>query len=262
MPDELPPIVGPKRAMVIMAHPDDVDFLCGGTIARWCAEGWDVSYVIVTSGDKGTHDPALTREKLAAMREDEQRRAAEVLGVRRCIFLGYPDGFTLDDAEFRGQLVELLRKHRPEVVVTWDGFRKGFNHRDHRTVGIAAADAVFPLSRDHLYYPEQQQAGLEPVFVEDVLLAGSDDDNYAVDISRFVEKKIEAILCHESQTGGRTREDFLKWLEERNRQEPDEPLQERFKRWSLRRPLRQETVEKADEALSAAQAPLAESEKD
>ena len=89
--------------MVIMAHPDDAEFVCGGTVAKWCAEGWDVRYVVVTGGDKGTHDPTMHPEKLAAIREEEQRAACRRLGVAECILLGYPDGFTVDEHELRGQ---------------------------------------------------------------------------------------------------------------------------------------------------------------
>src|SRR3989304_1866532 len=93
----------PRKALVIVARPDAAEFLCGGTIARWCAEGWEVNYVLATSGDMGSHDPEMTRDRLAPLREREQRQAAKVLGVRECVFLGYPDGFVEDTAAFRGQ---------------------------------------------------------------------------------------------------------------------------------------------------------------
>ncbi len=119
---------GPLTAMVIVAHPDDAEFLCGGTVAKWCAEGWTVYYVLATSGDKGTHDPELSPQELAAVREKEQRDACRVLGVKDVIFMAYPDGFLEADQEFRGEIVRLLRHYRPDVVLTWDGFRQGFNH--------------------------------------------------------------------------------------------------------------------------------------
>ncbi len=237
--DAPPPIEGPGRALVITAHPDDADFVCGGTVAKWCAEGWDVRYVIVTSGDKGTHDESLTPEKLAAVREAEQRAACKVLGVKEVVFLGYPDGFTVDDAELRGQIVRLLRLYRPDVVVTWDGFRRGFNHRDHRTVGIVTADAVYPLVRDRLFYPRDEEDGLASHQVNEVLLAGTDDPDYIVDISDHWSTKVDAIVCHASQVGGRTREDFLKQRQEQVEKEGEKPIEERFRRWSIRRPMRQ-----------------------
>ncbi|MHB8573844.1 MAG: PIG-L deacetylase family protein, partial [Dehalococcoidia bacterium] len=122
----------PKRALGIFAHPDDAEFLCGGTVAKLCAEGWDVRYIIATSGDKGTKDLTMTPSKLAEMREAEQTAAGCALGVKECIYLRYPDGFLESDAELRGRLVRLIRRYRPDTVITWDGFRPGFNHRDHR----------------------------------------------------------------------------------------------------------------------------------
>jgi len=238
-----PPIVGPLRAMVIMAHPDDADFTSAGTVAKWCAEGWDVTYVLVTGGDKGTHDPEMHPEKLAAIREEEQRQACKTLGVKELVCLGYPDGFTVDDHELRGQVVRLLRLHRPDVVVTWDAFRHSFNHRDHRTVGLVTSDAIYPLVRDRLFYPSHEEDGLESHQVNEVLLAGAADPDYEVDVTEFVEKKVDAIMCHTSQIGGRTREDFLKNIESQ-----EKPIVERFRRWSIRRPAA--AAEKKDEGAA------------
>jgi LmbE family N-acetylglucosaminyl deacetylase len=233
---ELPPIEGPASAMVIVAHPDDADFGSAGTIAKWCAEGWEVRYVIVTGGDKGTHDPEMHPEKLAAIREEEQRAACRRLGVKECILLGYPDGFTQDDPELRGTIVRLLRRYRPDVVVTWDGFRGTFNHRDHRTVGIAVADAIYPLVRDRLFYPGHEEDGLPSHEVNNVLLIGSTNPDYTVDVTEHWETKIDAIFCHASQVGGRTREDFARVRrEQQEREGPDAPILERFRRWSVGR---------------------------
>ncbi|MBI2766746.1 MAG: PIG-L family deacetylase [Chloroflexi bacterium] len=233
-----PPIEGPARAMVIMAHPDDAEFLCAGTVARWCAEGWDVTYVLVTSGDKGTHDPEMHPEKLAAVREQEQRDACRALGVKELVLLGYPDGFTVDEHELRGQIVRLLRLHRPDVVITWDAFRASFNHRDHRNVGTVTADAIYPLVRDRLFYPAHEEDGLESHQVNEVLLAGADNPDYTVDITAHWETKVAAILCHTSQVGGRTKADFLKDRAEREKRDGPKPIEERFRRWSIRRPPR------------------------
>ncbi len=245
--EPLPPIEGPSTAMVIMAHPDDAEFLCSGTVAKWCAEGWDVYYVVATGGDKGTHDPTMHPEKLAAIREEEQREACRVLGVKECILLGYPDGFTVDDQELRGQIVALLRKYRPEVVITWEAFRGSFNHRDHRTIGLVTSDAIYPLVRDRLFYPHHEEDGLESHQVNEVLLAGSDNADYVVDVTDHWEKKIDAILCHTSQVGGRTKEDFLKQRQEQMKREKTKKVTERFRRWSIRRPMRQTNDEKKAE---------------
>jgi len=209
---------GPLTAMVIMAHPDDAEFLCAGTVAKWCDQGWTVYYVLATSGDKGTHDPALSVQQLAATREQEQREACKVLGVRECIFLGYPDGFLENTLDLRGQIVRLLRRSKPDVVITWDGFRRAFNHRDHRNIGIATWDALYPAVRDHLYYPEHAGDGLEAHPVNHLLLAGSDEPDYQVDISAYFDKKLDALLCHRSQLGGRTKEELMQRWRERARQ--------------------------------------------
>ena len=190
-----------KRALVIVAHPDDAEFLCAGSVARWVSEGWDVGYVLVTSGDKGSQDEEMTSERLAEIREEEQRAAAKVLGVSTCVFLGYPDGFVEDTAELRGELVREIRRFKPDVVVTWDPYRVGHNHRDHRLTGQAALDAAYPLSRSRLYYPEHIAEGLEPHRAKEALLAGSDRANYHVDVSDFFRTKMKALRCHKSQLG-------------------------------------------------------------
>ena len=231
---------GPLTAMVIVAHPDDAEFLCGGTVAKWCAEGWTVYYVLATSGDKGTHDAALTTQELAAIREQEQREACKVLGVKEVIFLGLPDGFVEANAELRGEVVRLLRRYRPDVVLTWDGFRAGFNHSDHRAVGIAVRDAVYPAVRDHLYYAEHAEEGLEAHQVNELLLAGSDDPDYKVDISAHLQTKLEAVLKHASQLGNRSQEEIRKAWEARMRNASNDRPTESYKRVTIRRSRRQE----------------------
>ena len=221
--------------MVIVAHPDDAEFLCAGTVAKWCDQGWTVYYVLVTSGDKGTHDPSLSHQALAALREQEQREACRVLGVQEVVFLGYPDGFLRPDAELRGQIVRVLRRYRPDVVVTWDGFRPGFNHSDHRAVGIAVRDAVYPAVRDHLYYPQDQADGLEAHQVNEMLLAGSEDPDYRVDISAYLEKKLEALFCHRSQLGGRSPDEIRRMWGERMKNTRGRGVVESFKRVQIRR---------------------------
>lgn len=189
-----------RKVLLIFAHPDDAEFACGGSIARWCAEGCEVNYVLATSGDAGSHDLEMTNERLISIREEEQREAARVLGARECVFLRYRDGFVEDTAEFRGQIVRQIRIFRPDVVVTWDPFRTTFNHRDHRLTGQAALDAVYPLARSHLSYVEHIQEGLEPHRVPEALLAGPTDPNFYVDVSSHLETKIAALLHHKTQT--------------------------------------------------------------
>ncbi len=223
----------PRKALVIIAHPDDAEFLFAGTIARWCAEGWEVNYVLATSGDMGSNDPEMTRERLAPLREKEQRQAAKVLGVRECVFLRYPDGFVEDTPEFRGQLVREIRRFRPEVLVTWDPFRRSFNHRDHMLTGRAALDAGYPLARSHLAYPEHLEEGLEPHRVQEVLLAGSEQPDHYVDVSDYFAKRMQAIRQHKSQVGRTPAREFRKRLRERMAavgKEPGYKLAEAFRR--------------------------------
>ena len=189
----------PKRALVVMAHPDDAEFLCAGTVAKLCAEGWQVWYCLATSGDKGTKDAEMTRERLAGIREQEQRDACRILGVQDVIFLRHPDGFVENSFALRGEIVRVIRELKPDTVITWDGFRRGFNHNDHRNVGIATYDAVYPASRDPLYYPEQIEEGLDWHRVGELWLAGADEPDWFVDISEYWETKIEALLRHTSQ---------------------------------------------------------------
>jgi LmbE family N-acetylglucosaminyl deacetylase len=229
---KLPPIGhdGPKTLMAIMAHPDDIDFGSSGSIAKWCSEGWTVYYVLTTSGDKGTHEPGLTSQELAALREEEQRHAARVLGVKDVIFLGYEDGFVGTDAEIRERLVRLFRVYKPDVVLTWDGFRPSFNHNDHRNTGIAVRDALFPAVRDRLYFPQHAEAGLGEWRVNEILLVGSSDPNYFVDVSGFIERKADAILAHASQVQSHDRDALIKQMRDRGRRPGGRGLVESFKR--------------------------------
>jgi len=201
-----------KVLMVVAAHPDDPEFGAGGTIDRWVRDGWQPIYIICTNGDKGTSDLNMTSEKLAKIREQEQRKAAKVLGVADVVFLGYPDGGLVDDAEFRGKLVRLIRKYRPEIVITHDPNRKYMGHHDHRITGIVTMDAIFPYSRDHLFYPEHKAEGFTQHKVREVYLTDSDEPNLFIDISETFNLKMKAISCHVSQVGDRSG-DWEKWVQ-------------------------------------------------
>jgi LmbE family N-acetylglucosaminyl deacetylase len=227
----------PKRALGIFAHPDDAEFLCGGTVAKLCHAGWEVRYIVATSGDKGTKDREMTPARLAEIREAEQSAAGDALGVKECIYLRYPDGFLEPDAEMRGRFVRLIRRYRPDTVITWDGFRRGFNHRDHRAVGIAAYDALFPAVRDPLYYPDDVADGLDYHRVGEILLAGSDLPDYFVDISDFMETKARAIYCHTSQIESAPWDEFYQKYLERAREggrSSGVPFSEAFRRVTMR----------------------------
>ncbi len=200
-----------KIFMVVAAHPDDPEFGAGGTVAKWIGEGWEAIYVICTNGDKGTSDISMTSEKLAKIREQEQRNAARVLGVSDIVFLGQPDGGLVDGPEFRGELVRLIRKYRPDIVITHDPNRKYMGHHDHRITGIVSMDAIFPYSRDHLFYPEHKAEGLTPHKVSKLYLMGPEEPNEFVDTSETYMLKMKAISCHVSQVGDHT-DDWETWL--------------------------------------------------
>jgi LmbE family N-acetylglucosaminyl deacetylase len=196
----------PERVLVIVAHPDDPEFGAAGTCAVWASQGAEVTYVIVTDGSKGSAEEHMTREKLIELRETEQRQAAEAVGVNQLVFLRQPDGEVSNTYELRELLVRQIRKFRPDVLVTHDPTSRivggrYLNHRDHRVVGDTTLDAIFPLARDRLNFPEHEAEGLAPHKVLDVFLIFSDQPNYWVDITPTVEHKIKALQAHTSQVG-------------------------------------------------------------
>ncbi|MDR9459593.1 MAG: PIG-L deacetylase family protein [Dehalococcoidia bacterium] len=190
-----------ETVMVVSPHPDDAEIGAGGTIALWRRQGREVMYVICTTGDKGSSDPNMTSETLAQMRRQEQMEAAKLLGVSTVIFLGYPDGGLEDTPAFRGELVRLIRKHRPEIVLTTDPYRKYLWHRDHRITGIVTMDAIFPYARDHLSYPEQIGEGLKPHKVKEIYFWGAEDSDTFIDVEETFSLKLSALSCHVSQVG-------------------------------------------------------------
>ena len=186
----------------MVAHPDDAEFLCGGSIAKLCAEGWEVNYILTTSGDMGTRDDKMSRPAMAVIREKEQVEAATVLGVKEVVFLRYPDGFYEDTAESRGKIVREVRRLKPDLVITWDPYRTSFTHRDHRLTGQSTMDALYPLARNPLGYPEHLLEGLEVHRVNEVWLAGSPDPDHYVDVTDQFDIRIKALRKHKSQIGG------------------------------------------------------------
>lgn len=192
-----------KRVMVVMAHPDDPEFGAGGTVAKWVREGKEVIYVLVTSGDKGSADPNMTSERLAKLREAEQRAAAQRLGVSQVVFLHYRDGEVMPDLQLRRDITREIRRWRPDAVICQNPttyYVNGYiNHPDHRAVGEATLAAVFPIARDHLNYPEHKAEGLKPHKVRQVYLCISPDADTFIDITDTIELKIQALWEHKSQ---------------------------------------------------------------
>lgn len=194
---ELEPV---QRALVVSPHPDDAEFGCSGTAALLVREGKEVYYVIATSGNKGGRDTDMTSDYLTTARQDEQRRAAEVLGVSEVVFLDFGDGELEDNHAFRRELVYHIRRLKPDIVFTTDPFRTSFYiHRDHRMAGIVTLDAAFPYARDRLHYPEHIEQGLDGHNVDEVYLWGSESPDTFIDISEVVDLKVKALLEHKSQ---------------------------------------------------------------
>lgn len=194
----------PDRAMVIFAHPDDAEIGSGGVVAKWVAAGCEVTYVLCTTGDAGTSERSLAPAALAKKRADEQRAAADFMGVKNLVMLGYPDGGLEDTREFLGDVVRVIRQYRPHTVFAHDPYRiRGFQHRDHRKAGIVTTDAVYPFARDHLHFPEHlQQDGLEPHKVRQLWYWGMDEPDVIVDVSDAIDRQIAALVRHESQVPG------------------------------------------------------------
>lgn len=187
-----------------MAHPDDAEFGCGGSVARWVKEGKEVTYVILTNGDKGSGDRSMTSERLAKIRKEEQQNAAQALGVARVQFLGYPDGELEDTREVRRAVTAEIRRWRPDLLVTQNPYRTTnlyASHRDHRIAAGVALDCVYPLARDHLSFPELLAQGLEPHKVREVYLMWWENPEVVVDISDTMDLKLKALACHASQMG-------------------------------------------------------------
>jgi LmbE family N-acetylglucosaminyl deacetylase len=189
------------RVMVITAHPDDSEFGAGGTVGKFVREGREVAYCIVTNGNKGSSDRAMTPERLASIRADEQRNAARVLGVERVSFLGYPDGEVEDTRELRRDVSREIRRFRPDLVVCQNPNRTynlGASHRDHRTVGGVVLDCVYPLARDHMAFPELLPE-FEPHKVREVYVMQWNEPHVVSDISEVIDLKLKALACHASQ---------------------------------------------------------------
>jgi LmbE family N-acetylglucosaminyl deacetylase len=194
----------PDRAMVIFAHPDDAEIGSGGVVAKWVKASCEVTYVLCTNGDAGTGDRNLRPEALARKRADEQRAAADFMGVKHVVMLGYPDGFLDDTRDVLGDVVKAIRQYRPHTVFVHDPYRvNGFQHRDHRKAGIVTTDAVYPYARDHLHFPEHiARDGLEPHRVRELWYWGMDEPNVIVDVTESIDRQIAALVRHESQMPG------------------------------------------------------------
>ena len=196
----------PESAICLFAHPDDPEFTCGGTIARWTAAGCHVTYVLMTDGRAGVQglgDTPISDADLVAMRQQEQRAAAEILGVKDVVFLNHRDGELFHTLELRRELVREIRRTRPQAAILFDPQRRvlpGYvQHPDHWTSGEAALAALFPLSGNRRTFVDMADEGLSPHQVQDIYMVSPAFPNLRIDITDTIDQKLEAMRCHRSQ---------------------------------------------------------------
>ena len=193
-----------KRVLVIVAHPDDADFICGGTCIQMAQQGIEVTYLVLTNGDKGNHNPEITRNQLIAMRQIEQRAAAALCGIKEVLFMGEEDGFLRPKRAIRKRVTREIRRIRPELIIctnpdryfVGDGY---INHPDHRNAGLVAIEAIFPAADNLMFYPDMAAEGYHPHKIKYLYVHGHDQPNIKVDVTEQLELKIAAILAHDSQ---------------------------------------------------------------
>jgi LmbE family N-acetylglucosaminyl deacetylase len=208
-----------QRVMVIFAHPDDPEFMVGGTTAKWAREGAHVTYVIITDGSAGSNDPTMPKDVLVDMRRREQRGACDTTGVKELIFLGYQDGMLQPTLQLRRDLTRLIRRYKATIVVCGDPtawFYSGgyINHPDHRAAATAAIEAVFPSAETRPIFAELLDEGLEPHKVHQLWITGAPQADTWVDISADIETKIDALRHHKSQVEVGDGEFIRQWARE------------------------------------------------
>jgi LmbE family N-acetylglucosaminyl deacetylase len=213
----------PSSAMAVVAHPDDIEFTCAGTLARWARNGARICYVLCTSGEVGIAQAGMTKEKAASIREAEQRAAAQIAGAQEVVFLGEPDGLLQPTLELRKKIVREIRRFRPEVVVcgdptiVWSG-DDYINHPDHRAAATAALDAVFPAAGQPNLFQELEAEGLQAHKPRKVFVTGWSQTDLYVNITETIDIKVAALRAHLSQMGDWDPEPRIKeWAAERGR---------------------------------------------
>ena len=195
----------PQKILVILAHPDDAEFFCGATLAKWAEAGHKITYALLTCGDKGNANTQLDGDALCRVRHKEQRDAAKIIGAEEVHFLGRPDGYLVPDMDTRRVATRAIRQFAPDILVSCDPtnlFPSEYyplNHPDHRAAGQVVLDAVFPAAGSPLFFPELLAEGLEPHTPKEVWLSLTSQPNTTIDVTETWEKKIEAILKHKSQ---------------------------------------------------------------
>jgi LmbE family N-acetylglucosaminyl deacetylase len=197
----------PQKILVVLAHPDDPEFFLGATIARWLQAGHNVAYCLMTRGDKGTGDADVDPRELMRVREREERAAAAVLGVQSIEFLDFEDGYLVPNLTARKEIVRVIRRHKPDILVSCDPTNyfpneNYINHPDHRAAGQISLDAVFPAAGNPMFFRElMEEEGLPPHAVKEVWLSVTHQPNVTIDVTEFWDQKIRALYEHKTQIG-------------------------------------------------------------
>jgi LmbE family N-acetylglucosaminyl deacetylase len=199
----------PQNILVILAHPDDPEFFCGATLARWAKAGHHIDYYLLTCGDTGYNDDTtvddINPDDLCAVRHDEQDSAAKSLGVQSVQWLDHPDGYLIPDIDLRREVVRIIRQMKPDILVTCDPQNLfadyGLNHPDHRAAGQVVLDAVFPAAGNAAYFPEVLAEGFQPHQPKEVWCSLTSQPNVVLDVTDTWSDKLEAILRHRTQVG-------------------------------------------------------------
>jgi LmbE family N-acetylglucosaminyl deacetylase len=195
-----------QKILIILAHPDDPEFFLGATIARWIHNGHEVVYSLFTKGDKGSNDTNISPDELSGVREIEQCNAAAILGVKKVEFLNYKDGYLIPDLCARRDAVRIIRKEKPDILVSCDPttiFSKlgTINHPDHRAIGQIVVDAAYPASGNVKFFPELLVEGYQPHKVKEIWLSVTNNPNVVIDVTKYWELKISSLQQHASQIG-------------------------------------------------------------
>ena len=230
----------PKVILGVAAHPDDLDVGAGGTLAHFASQGAEIHYLILTDGGSGSDDPLMTSAELVTIRRKEQQAGLEIVGGTSITFLDNHDGELEASLNLKKEIVKVIRRIKPHTVITLDptviySAQNGtINHPDHRAAGQATLDAVFPLARDRLSFPELFEQGYQPHKVATVLLINFSTSNFSVDITNTFDKKIQAIEAHTSQFANQSVSTWVKELALEQGKSADYELAESFVRIDVR----------------------------
>jgi len=229
-----------KRILVILAHPDDPELFCGASLIRWANLGHEIHYCLLTTGQKGSKEKEVNPKGIAKIRRLEQQEAADYIGVKGVEFLDYKDGELFPDFQMREELVQVIRRYSPQIIITSDPqnyvtLENRLNHPDHRAAGEAVLGAAFPAAGNAQFaIPGKPDSYSILVNPEEVWLSATNQPNLTVDISEYYEQKLTAISCHRSQIGDKA--EFFKRMNSRSYADPDSGKKlfiERFKRTIL-----------------------------